>query len=187
MLIDSLYSIALQSILYGSGLVPSFAEAFELVIQGLIEFESTNLRILYSANEAPGFRDVRGEFSEMRVGYDGPGIALISLLVPMIFILGMACVYVCLGVRTQRRHISGFEPTNNLSLIIASAAGGAAGYLPLLRNGNLDPTATSVMSLRVRYAGSDGLIAVNEMVTEDLQLLQPGDTSLDKSLSPSEY
>jgi hypothetical protein len=177
-LIDSLYEVYIQST--AAGIPISFAYAFELALQGIIEYESSNLRIYYAANSAPGLRSITGNFSVWRVGYDGPPISLISFLLPMIFILGMACGYVFLGVRTKRRYVSGFEATNSTCLIVASAAGGAAGYLPLLRDGGLKVKDERVLGTRVRFTGPDGLVVVPESETdvEEFQILTSRDNLL---------
>jgi hypothetical protein len=90
----------------------------------MIEFEGTNLRIYYAANEAPGRAMVSGEYIVQRIGYDGRPLGLLAVLPPLAIILVMASVCIVMGVGTGIRFVHGFEPTNSVSLVTASAAGG---------------------------------------------------------------
>jgi hypothetical protein len=65
---------------------------------------------------------VSGEYIVQRIGYDEQPLGLVAVLPPLAITLVMASV--CTGIR----FLHGFEPTNSVSLITASAAGGVCSF-----------------------------------------------------------
>lgn len=155
MMIDSLYDIVLsnQNI--------SFATAMEKLLLGVFEFESSHLRIYYSAIEAPGRRSVNGTFSARRVGYNGNRVTMAGLLPPFMIMVGMAITYVVLGARTRCATVSAsVDPMSSTWLVAASATGGAAGRLQLqLSKGIQSPRDAHVLALGVKFDHELGLVS----------------------------
>lgn len=155
MMIDSLYDIVLSN--------PniSFAAAMEASLRGIFEFESSNLRVYYSANQAPGRRDVNGTYSVWRVGYNGGHVTLAGLLPPLVILLGMALAYIVLGARTKCSTVSPFvDPMNSTWLIAASATGGTLGRLhSQLYRGIKNSRDADVLALGVKFHSEFGLLS----------------------------
>jgi hypothetical protein len=135
----------------------SFAQALESVIRGMIEFEGTNLRIYYAANEAPGRALVTGQYTVQRIGYNGQLLGIIAVLPPLVFILVMASGFIVVGVSTRIRFVHVFEPTNSVSLITASAAGGQAGKLQIA-NEQISKIDKRVLQAKLRFSHMEGLV-----------------------------
>lgn len=135
----------------------SFMQILESTIRGMIEFQGTNLRIYYAANEAPGRATVSGEYIVQRMGYDGQPLGLVAVLPPLAIILVMASVCIVMGVGTGIRFVHGFEPTNSVALITASAAGGRAGNLQF-SNEQGSQINKEILQVKLRFSSKEGLV-----------------------------
>jgi hypothetical protein len=71
----------------------SWTMAIEAAIRGVIEYEGTNLRMYYTANEAPGQRYVHGTYSVARLGYKEQSTSLVLILPCLLFFLTAAACY----------------------------------------------------------------------------------------------
>lgn len=111
----------------------SIVHATEDTFRGYIEFMATNLRMYYAANEPPGIINVTGNYTVWRVGYRGQPIVLISLLPPLMLICGLAVYYLIVGISSGSTNVPlpSFDPVDSLSILLAGAAGGSAGKLPV--------------------------------------------------------
>ncbi|KIW70031.1 hypothetical protein PV04_02342 [Phialophora macrospora] len=160
MLIDSLYAIIL------SNQTTTFAQAMEISLRGIIQFEGSNLRVYYGSNEPPGRHAVQGSYTVWRVGYNGRPVVLISLLPPLVIILVLAVAYVVIGSRTTGTgHVSDFDPINTVCLITAAAVGGASGLLPArnLVGGMTRPRDRKILGgVRLVFDDKDGLIETKQ-------------------------
>lgn len=154
MLIDSLYDIVLTNTTI------TFAAAMEASLTGIIEFEGSNLRMYYAANEAPGRRDVNGTYYIRRFGYNGQPVTLAGLLPPLVIITAMAIMYTILGLRTKCEVISSplVDPMSSTWLVAASAAGGSSGRLRGLQNGITRPRDSRTLAARVGFEKDHGLV-----------------------------
>ncbi|KAH0545550.1 hypothetical protein FGG08_000381 [Glutinoglossum americanum] len=140
------------------------AHAVEQAIRGFVEIESTFLRMYYIANKAPGQRPITGNFTVMRVGYKGSISSLVALL-PLYLTVAFTLVYVSLGIRTDQKHVSNFNPTRSTSLILAAAAGGIGKVL--LGKGDTDPDDKVVQEMKVRFEGVRGFRIMEDPVSTD--------------------
>ena len=134
----------------------SFTQILQNTISGMIEIQGTNLRLYYAAEEAPGRAIVSGEYVMKRIGYDGRPLGLLTVLPPLAIILVMASVCIVMGVGTGIRFVHGFEPTNSVSLITASAPGGRAGNLKL-SNEQGSRIDKEVLQVKLRFSSKEGL------------------------------
>ena len=148
--IDSMFNIRMTNPFL------SLAQILENTISGMIEIQGTNLRLYYAAKEAPGRAIVSGEYAVERVGYDGRPLGLLAVLPSLAIILVMASVCIVMGAGTGIRFVHGFEPTNSVSLITASAAGGRAGNLKL-SNEQGSRIDKEVLQVKLRFSSKEGL------------------------------
>jgi hypothetical protein len=139
----------------------SFTRALELMIRGMLEYEGTNMRVYYAANDAPGKTPVAGQITVWRLGYNGQPIALASILPPFIFILVLGAVFTIMGIRTGLVRVSGFTPTRSTCLIEASAIGGQMGNFNVGKSGILGADA-SLLDVKLRFVGGQGFVDVAE-------------------------
>lgn len=155
MMIDSLYDIVL------SNPEISFAAAMEASLLGIFEFESSNLRIYYAANQAAGRRDVHGTYTVWRLGYKGNPVTLAGLVPPFVILTVMAIAYVVLGARTRCWTVSSFvDPMSSTWLVAASATGGASGRLrQQLDMGIKNPRDAHVLAIGVKFHHESGLVS----------------------------
>lgn len=153
MMIDTLYDTVLTNT------TTTFAAAMEASLTGIIEFEGSNLRLYYAANEAPGRRDVNGTYRVWRVGYGGQAVTLASLLPPLAVVAGMAAAYAALGARTGRADVSALvDPMSSTWLVAASATGAGSGRLRGLQGGIARPRDARVLALGVGFEREHGLV-----------------------------
>ena len=139
----------------------SFMQILESIIRGMIEFEGANLRVYYAANEAPSRAMIGGEYIVQRMGYDGQPLGLVAVLPPLAIVLVMASVCVVTGVGTVIRFVHGLEPTNSVSLITASTAGGPAGCSQLY-NEQGSQIDEEVLQVKLRFSSKEGLIQAQD-------------------------
>lgn len=167
MIIDSIHGIvAMNSTL-------NIPEATAMTLKGYIEFYATSLRLYYSANEPPGRRPVTGNFTVWRMGYKGQPIVLASLLPPLVLVCGLAITYVVLGLQTGVGYVSGFNPIDGLPMMVASAAGGRAGVMPLHESLSEKARDAKILRTSVMYDAAAGhLITMSDRGTdEDIELV----------------
>ncbi|KAF4488475.1 putative transcriptional regulatory protein [Colletotrichum fructicola Nara gc5] len=150
--INSLFMISTTS--WGSGLIDSmlslntsgdgsgnfsYAGAVEAAMRGIIEYEGTNLRIYYAANEADGRSTVNGTYEVFRMGYHQTTPTALLIALPLIvYILVVAWWYTWTGLRTGSSIDDEFHPTNSTALVTAAAAGATNGKLGLDGRGGLN-------------------------------------------------
>ncbi|KAF5503626.1 putative transcriptional regulatory protein [Colletotrichum fructicola] len=150
--INSLFMISTTS--WGSGLIDSmlslntsgdgsgnfsYAGAVEAAMRGIIEYEGTNLRIYYAANEADGRSTVNGTYEVFRMGYHQTTPTALLIALPLIvYILVVAWWYTWTGLRTGSSIDDEFNPTNSTALVTAAAAGATNGKLGLDGRGGLN-------------------------------------------------
>ncbi|KAF0331895.1 fungal specific transcription factor domain-containing protein [Colletotrichum asianum] len=167
--INSLFIISTTS--WGSGLIDSmlslntsgdgsgnfsYAGAVEAAMRGIIEYEGTNLRIYYAANEADGRSIVNGTYEVFRMGYHQTTPTALLIVLPLIvYILVVAWWYTWTGLRTGSSIDDEFNPTNSTALVTAAAAGATNGKLGLDGRGGLNDQL--VQGVRIRYVGKTGL------------------------------
>ncbi|KAF9870998.1 hypothetical protein CkaCkLH20_11415 [Colletotrichum karsti] len=141
--VSALFMISITS--WGSGLIESllslnttgdgsgnfsYPAAVEAALRGIVEYEGTNLRIYYSANEAAGRSTVNGTYNVLRVGYhQTQPTALLILLPLLLYVVIVAWSYTWVGLRTGLHIEDGFNPTDSTSLVTAAAAGAESGKL----------------------------------------------------------
>jgi hypothetical protein len=136
----------------------SFTRALELMIRGILEYEGTNMRVYYAANDAPGKAAVAGQFTVWRLGYNGQLIALASILPPFLFILVLGAVFTIMGIRTGMVRVSRFSPTRSTCLIEASAMGGHLGNLNIGKSGILGADKASLLDVKMRFVIGQGFV-----------------------------
>lgn len=119
-------------------------------MRGFIEYEGTNLRMYYTANEAPGRSPVTGNYTAVI-----QPTALAFLLSLLGYVLLVAVWYTCMGLKTGGLIVDDFDPTNNIALVAAAATGGGCGKLAFDAAGGSKP---GLMGARVRYEGREGLV-----------------------------
>ncbi|KAF4921621.1 Cutinase transcription factor 1 alpha [Colletotrichum viniferum] len=150
--INSLFMISTTS--WGSGLIDSmlslntsgdgsgnfsYAGAVEAAMRGIIEYEGTNLRIYYAANEADCRSTVNGTYEVFRMGYHQTTPTALLIVLPLIvYILVVAWWYTWTGLRTGSSIDDEFNPTNSTALVTAAAAGASSGKLGLDGRGGLN-------------------------------------------------
>lgn len=147
----------------------------ELLIQGMLEYEATYLRMILSAtlNQTMplGFNrmynPVYGTVESWRVGYNGEIAPLATLLPLQAFLLVCAAVIVFTGFKTGVRNVSKFDPTNTTCLIVASAAGGKNGGLAELRGEDAIQVDEKALALKIQYMGLEGLQEVHGQGRDD--------------------
>lgn len=128
----------------------TLAETFQNILKGFYEIEMTSLRLYYSANSAPGARNVTGSLTHFRMGYNGTPEALYAL-VPLAFIVAMALGYLTYGLRVGG-HLFEFNPTRTTSLLVASSQGGLDLGERIKASTEGYPDETSVQDVKVRFA-----------------------------------
>lgn len=150
MVIDSLHGIvAINSTL-------DYPKAMEETLKGYIEFYSTNLRMYYAANEPPGRRPVTGNYTVWRVGYKGQPIIFANMLPPLCMVCALAVTYIVLGLRTGVEYVSRFNPIDGLPMMVASAAGGRAGLMPVQKSFSGRARDAKILRTSVIYNASSG-------------------------------
>lgn len=159
----------------------SYPKAMELTLQGYIEMFATNLRMYYSANEPPGRRTIRGNYTTWRVGYNGDPVVLGGLLPPLLFICGLAIAYTVIGLRTGLQYIPEFDPVNSVSMLAASAAGGTAGKFPIPDFGLSQARDRTTIQTSIKYDRVNGYIVTTATTSRDtavvLEELRSGEVS----------
>jgi hypothetical protein len=140
------------------------AGAVEEAIRGIVEMETTSLRMNYIANEAPGRRNITGSFTIMRVGYKG-SISSVIALIPLYLTVALTLVYISLGIRTGQKRVSEFDPTRITSCILAAAAGGIGDVL--LDRGDVDPGDNAIKRMKIQFEGAQGFHVMEAPVFAD--------------------
>ncbi|TLD33695.1 hypothetical protein PspLS_00234 [Pyricularia sp. CBS 133598] len=127
--VSDLFKISLTS--WGSGLTDSilslnttgggpgtfsYPAAVEAALKGILEYHGTQLRMYYSANDAPGRSAINGSYQVFRIGYHHTQPTALLMLLPLIV----------------------FDPTNSTALITAAAKGAAGGRLKLQSFGRIE-------------------------------------------------
>ncbi|PWW74725.1 hypothetical protein C7212DRAFT_365224 [Tuber magnatum] len=118
---DTVHSLRYQS---HQNKTQPIAEAFEHLLRGLYEIEMTALRFYYSANFPPSSRNITGNLTYIRMGYNG-GIGAIYALVPLALVSAIGSGFLIWGLMAGGE-LSRFNPTHPSSLIYASSQGGLA-------------------------------------------------------------
>ncbi|KAF6816375.1 fungal specific transcription factor domain-containing protein [Colletotrichum sojae] len=127
----------------------SYPAAVEAAVRGFIGYEGTNLRMYYTANEAPGRSPVTGNYTVVRVGYSNIQPAAFAFLLSLLgYVLIVAVWYTCMGPKTGSLIVDDFDPTNNIALVAAAAAGGGSGKLAFDDAGGSKPSLVPVMGAR---------------------------------------
>lgn len=132
----------------------SLAKTFENILKGFYEIEMTSLRLYYSANFPPGSRQVVGNLSYFRMGYNGPMEALYALG-PLAIVVIMGLCYLVWGLWAGGGMFE-FNPIRASSLLVASSQGGLS-RLNLGREGSppLDdlkyPDEASLQNVKVKF------------------------------------
>lgn len=167
----------------------SIVHATEDTFRGYIEFMATNLRMYYAANEPPGTINVTGNYTVWRVGYRGQPIVLISLLPPLVLICGLAIYYLIVGTRSGSTNVPlpAFDPVDSLSILLAGAAGGTAGKVPvapLNDNDHRDKKILHRMTLRFESDTGGYVVADGKRATvQEMELEPMPDTILPRAPS----
>ncbi|KAF6829252.1 fungal specific transcription factor domain-containing protein [Colletotrichum plurivorum] len=150
----------------------SYPAAVEAAVRGFIEYEGTNLRMYYTANEAPGRSPVTGNYTVVRVGYSNIQPTALAFLLSLLgYVLLVAVWYTCMGLKTGSLIVDDFDPTNNIALVAAAAAGGGSGKLAFDAAGGSKPSLVPVMGARVRHEGREGLVIAESDDTSAARLL----------------
>ncbi|KAF6827195.1 fungal specific transcription factor domain-containing protein [Colletotrichum musicola] len=124
----------------------SYPAAVEGAVRGFIEYEGTNLRMYYTANEAPGRSTVTGNYTVVRVGYSNIQPTALAFLLSLLgYVLLVAVWYTCMRLKTGSLIVDDFDPTNNIALVAAAAAGGGSGKLAFDAAGGSKPSLVPVM------------------------------------------
>jgi hypothetical protein len=127
MVIDALYALQMT----GQNEL-SMPQAVEALIRGLYEIEGTNLRMYYTANEAPGIRNITGYSSDNRLGYAGQRVIIYTLGPPLACLCALWIVSLVIATQTGFRYRGSFDPTNSTSIILGSALAAKNGRLDRL-------------------------------------------------------
>lgn len=101
----------------------SLSKTFENILKGFYEIEMTSLRLYYSANFPPGSRQVNGNLSYYRMGYNG-SIEALYALGPLAVVVVMGLGYLIWGLWAGGDGVFEFNPTRTSSLLVASSQGG---------------------------------------------------------------
>ncbi|KAI6253302.1 hypothetical protein MCOR27_010724 [Pyricularia oryzae] len=183
--VSSLFKISLTS--WGSGFIDSilslntsgdghgtfsYPAALEAALKGIIEYEGTQLRMYYAANEAPGRSDVNGTYQVSRIGYHQTQPTALLILLPLIlYVLVVSWWFTWVGLRTGSEINDAFDPTNSTALITAAASGAAGGRLRLQTFERLDVAQES----KIKYTGKAELVMVEDSETGDATPFGPFD------------
>ena len=150
----------------------------ELLLQGMVEYQATKLRMILSAEmnstnvQPSGFQPIEGVIASWRLGYNGATAPIATLFPLQGFILLCAIFVVVMGATTGVKHVSTFDPTNTTHIIIASALGGKNGGLGALGGESAIHADARALNLKVEYKGLNGFQEVNSVSELDETELQ---------------
>lgn len=149
----------------------AFPDLLAEAIRGFIEYEGTNLRMYYTANQAPGLKDISGNYTVWRIGYEGHHSALMTILPQLLVVLSLAAFCVYYGMASGSKTVGSFDPTDSTCLITASAIGAARDKLklPVMRH-NISSD-SRLGSAEIRYDNVNGLVTVQKDVSNDEAVL----------------
>lgn len=168
MVIDSLYGLVLHNHTI------SFAAATEETLRGIVEFEGSSLRAIYTekikGTPVNGTHEVTGTLTVERLGWTGSPVALAVMLPPFVILVGMAIACLYHGLRTKHWNISpSIDPMSSTWLIAASATGGAAGGLQqLLDKGIENHRNEDFLKLKVKFDQDSGLSHIAPVLNAEL-------------------
>jgi hypothetical protein len=138
------------------------------MIRGILEYEGTNMRVYYAANDAPGKVAVAGQFTVWCLGYNGQLLAIASILPPFVFILVLGAVFTVMGIRTGMVRVSNFSPTRSTCLIEASAIGGHLRNLNIGKSGISGADMASLLDVKMRFVAGQGFVDAVESSKGDV-------------------
>jgi hypothetical protein len=114
----------------------------------------------YTANEAPGLRDVTGITTSTRLSYASQRTVLYFLVPPLAVTYCLCIVYLFVAIRTGVRYSGTFDPTNSTCLILGGAAAGRNERLAVVGDGSgVDKLEKrGVLEMRVKFEEGAGLV-----------------------------